>query len=98
MTFKKKHKYPKSFCEITLVITVITQIRKLKTEQQLSLKTTLKILSIFSPNKAMLEILTKHIRLLKGVIQAESIICKQGKNVSILEQVNDQWQAKIEVK
>ena len=95
---QKEHKHPESSREITLVLIVIAQVRKLKTEQQLSLKTPLTTLAILSLNPDTLEILTKHMQLLKGVMQAEAITFKQGKlDIPFLEQVNDQWQAKIEI-
>ena len=56
------------------IISIVSQVRKLKTERQLSLKTTLNTLTIHVPTIELGDALKKYNQIIKGVTQALEII------------------------
>ncbi len=77
------------------IITIVSTMRKLKTEQQLSLKTPIILLTIYGPDNITATI-KPHEQLIKGVTQANKIAYKKEKRVSSqLEQQNSDWHAHI---
>ncbi|MGE0009469.1 MAG: valine--tRNA ligase [Candidatus Babeliales bacterium] len=56
------------------VLTIIGAVRKLKSEQQLSLKTELRELKIVGADTARTNALKEHVQLIKGVTQAQDIV------------------------
>lgn len=78
------------------VIAIATQVRKLKTEHQLSLKTPLTTMHIYSSNEALRNSLTEHDQLIKGVTQAVEINYKENNGqISELTQSDDVWHAHL---
>ena len=73
------------------VINVITQVRKFKSEHQLSLKTELNILRIFSQQKEQLGLLKMQEQLIKGITHAHAVEYQVGlhENGSQLIQENE---------
>jgi valyl-tRNA synthetase len=81
------------------VITIATQVRKLKSEHQLSLKTPLTTMNIFVETAALsdkLDQLKQHDQLIRGVTQAVSITYQTHNNqTSLLTQKDDTWHADV---
>lgn len=73
------------------VINVITQVRKLKSEHQLSLKTELNVLRIFSQQSEQLGLLKMQEQLIKGITHAFAVVYQVGlhENGSQLVQENE---------
>ena len=76
-----------------MLLEIISQVRKLKTNQQLSLKTPLSLLTIASDQQKELQ---QHEQLLKGVTQAEKIAYVSTGNTQLIKK-EDQWQATIHI-
>ena len=76
------------------LIALVQQVRKLKTEKQLSLKTELGSLEIYCTDAHLLKELQKLSTILAGVTQARSIEFKlEKKEQSLLTQTEDMWHA-----
>ncbi len=80
---------------MNLIIELITNVRKLKTEHQLSLKTPLEQLIIYA-DKTVSSQLKDHEQLIKGITQAQTIAySEQSIDAQKLEAVEDQWHAHL---
>ena len=77
------------------IINVVSQVRKLKSEQQLSLKVPLETLAIHSSNSTLLDNITKHEQLLRGITQAKEIRYKKSAATVQLEEREGLWHARI---
>ena len=77
------------------VLHVISAIRKLKSEQQLSLKTELHQLSISCNDAARLKALEAHIQLMKGVTQAHTIVFTEQEQITALMPQDDKAVATV---
>lgn len=76
------------------VIAIAAQIRKLKSEQQLSLKTPLATMKVFTQNSDLCAALAQHNQLICGVTQAiETSYQERTIESARLAQVNDLWHA-----
>jgi len=74
------------------ILQIISTVRKLKTEQQLSLKTDLNKLTIYASDAA----LKKHEQLIKGTTRAQTIAYETTKrDASSLEQEGELWNAHV---
>lgn len=87
--------FERSAQTMKLVNNVIGQMRKLKSEHQLSLKVPLQTLTIVA-SKETLEQLKAQEQLIKGVAQAVEIIYKEGTAPSELKEVAGSWHATIQ--
>ncbi len=79
------------------IIKLISEIRKLKTENQLSLKTEIEELQIFcsETNSSNFE---NHEQLIKGITQAKKIVYLENEiDKSEIAKINDLWFAKIKI-
>ncbi len=74
---QKNYSFPKSVITIELVLAVAEQVRKIKTEKQLSLKVELAEL-IICCTKEQKDIIEQQSPLIMGITHAHSIICKSG--------------------
>lgn len=84
---------------INRIITLTTQVRKLKSEQQLSLKTPLATMHVFAENNTLCDALKEHDQLIRGVTQATEIIYETLDNqMAQLIKTNDIWHAYVLVK
>ncbi|HSW73946.1 MAG TPA: class I tRNA ligase family protein, partial [Candidatus Limnocylindria bacterium] len=79
------------------LLQVIAQVRRLKTEQQLSLKTPLQTLLVTGDNQAVLETIKLYDQLLRGIAQAIEISYKAGDKPAGLEQRDGLWHAVVRV-
>lgn len=81
---------------INSVITVTAQVRKLKSEKQLSLKTPIGIMKIFAKNDAVCDAIAQHDQLIRGVTQAVEIVYLQDTDQkSELINIQDAWHAQV---
>jgi valyl-tRNA synthetase len=90
------HNYPASADSMKSVIAVITEVRKLKTEHQLSLKTELATLTISAPENVIAMLKNSEL-LIKGVSQAKTIIFTTEKHGRKLIQKDDAWYAQVTI-
>lgn len=74
---------------------LVQQVRKLKTEKQISLKTELTQLTVCSNNAQLLQAFEKEKIMLQGVTQARIINFEKKEGESSMEQMEDQWQATV---
>lgn len=78
------------------LVNLISQIRSLKTEHQLSLKVPLEILEVYSKDQTILNNLAHLEQIIKGVTHAVTIkYHKEELDKSSLVQENEQWKAKV---
>jgi valyl-tRNA synthetase len=78
------------------VIAIATQVRKLKSEHQLSLKTPISTMHVFARNSELCDALAEQDQLIRGVTQALSIAYKEhDTQTSQLIQENDAWYAQV---
>lgn len=81
---------------VSYLLDVVTQVRRLKTDHQLSLKVPLKELKIYAGQSTQpLDLLVDLATIIKGVTQAENIIMHVGTQPTALKQENDQWFATV---
>ncbi len=81
---------------MTQVIAISSQVRKLKTSQQLSLKVPLKVLTIHVTDQQMINQLQAHEQLIKGVTQAEEIkYTTDALSEAYLGEVDGMWYANV---
>ena len=80
------------------IIQIVSLCRKLKTENQLSLKTELKILNVYSKDQKLLDEIKKEEKLLLGITKAQAVSYKTKQiKESILKKENDFWIMEINV-
>ncbi len=72
-TVQKRFHFDESVATMQHIIDSIAQVRKLKTAHQLSLKTDINVLKIYTTDTSLVEQLKKHEQLLKGVTRAQAI-------------------------
>jgi valyl-tRNA synthetase len=93
-----EYTYPDAAERIAMIIGLVTQVRKLKTTQQLSLKTPLQTLTIYAANDAIIDFLKTQEKLLRGISQALTIqYTVDSQQLSSLKQDGDFWHAEIYV-
>jgi valyl-tRNA synthetase len=78
-----------------VIIELITQVRKLKTEKQLSLKVPLAALTITATDQHLLHKVEGHTQLIRGITHAEKLHFKAEKSESKIEQSGDLWNATV---
>ncbi len=94
-----KHSFAESSLIAQTLIMVAQQVRKLKTEKQLSLKTELQELTIHCHNPKLLEPLKKQEAMIKGITHAHTIAYQADEiEQSFIEQHNDAWHAHIAIR
>ena len=78
------------------ILGIIAEVRKLKTQAQLSLKTDLQMLMIYVQDAALLPLLKQEEALLKGSTRATHIkFMQEPRAGSLLEQAGEAWQAHV---
>ena len=81
---------------MAIIIAISSQVRKLKTEHQLSLKTPLASLTIIVNNPLVIDELPAHNQLIRGVTQTANISYQLNTaGTSKLEAINDTWHAHV---
>jgi len=97
--YQQKYEYGESVAIIEDIIRLVGCVRKLKTEQQLSLKTELAELEIVCADKVREQKIREHEQLLKGATAAQKIMCvmsSEGEQKLVLEKIQDSyWRGRI---
>jgi valyl-tRNA synthetase len=93
--------FDNSLAPMKIINSIVSSMRKLKSDHKLSLKTPLSTLKITINNLQMIQILQQHQQLIKGVAQAQEIIITQNNNLvqnnSQLKEIEGTWRMKIEL-
>ncbi len=96
---QRAYTFEASALTMTIALQVISEVRTLKTAQQLSLKTPLKALEIYSAEQKKLDALAPLEQLIKGVTQAEMIHYQiSDLSESLLVKDQEVYKAKIAIK
>jgi valyl-tRNA synthetase len=78
-------RYVSSSMIVESLLTIINKVRKLKTEEELSLKTEIAELIIYSKNKELLESLSGAAQIVKGITKAQQLsFINQRNDISLL--------------
>ena len=86
------HQFPESARLMERVITLISEMRKLKSSQALSLKTELSSLTIYAEDQKVLDALKSQVTLISGISQAKEMFLVQGAlGESALTKKDDAW-------
>jgi valyl-tRNA synthetase len=90
--------FTKSAAITSTLIALITQVRKLKTEHQLSLKTELATLTVCTENKEVSALIAEQQQLIKGITHAHTVQCTLGPCVeNSLVHTEQQWHATVSI-
>lgn len=93
---QRAYTFAESAHVMTHVIAISSQVRKLKTSQQLSLKVPLKVLTIHMPDYKTIDQIKAHQQLIKGVTQAEEIMyATDALPEALLIGVDTEWHASV---
>ena len=94
--FQKPFVFEKSVETMQLILTLITNVRKLKTNKELSLKTPLHSLTLHTTAPALRALIVPHEQLIKGVLYTQEIVYNTTTlNQNTLDQIDDAWNAHI---
>jgi valyl-tRNA synthetase len=78
------------------IIALTTQVRKLKSEQQLSLKTPLTTMQVFAQNSSLCDAIAQHDQLIRGITQAVTVTYKElNGQSSNLTKIDETWYADV---
>jgi hypothetical protein len=80
-----------------LVKAITNEARKLKTQQQLSLRVELTTLTLYSNDPQKIELLKTQEQLLKGVTRAHAITYQTGTTLNEIIQDGELWRATVAV-
>src|SRR5262249_49636553 len=96
-TVQQGYIFEESAVVMTHIIELISQVRKLKTEKQLSLKVPLASLTICATDEHLLHKIEAHTQLIRGITHAQEIHFKpvQKTQPNQLQQVDSTWQATV---
>lgn len=96
---QSEYVFEKSAAQIEVIIALVGQVRRLKTERALSLKVPLQQLTIYAPTHDTLQLLQTHAPLIKGITQAERLEYRIAQSCdAYLEQQNELWYGHVMVK
>ncbi len=96
-TFQTAYTFEQSSQLMGLILSLIGNVRKLKTEHQLSLKTRLASLTIGGKDPILLKDILSHESLIKGVTRAEHIAISTEDLAPALYEAEGVWHAKVTV-
>jgi len=90
------HHFEQSAADTDALIKVVGAIRKLKSEQQLSLKTPIAILTVHASTKELTDALKAQDQIIRGVAQAIEVHYVTGEfNEPTIADVNGAWHAQV---
>ncbi len=95
--YQTTYAYKESAALMTKILAIISQVRKLKTERQLSLKTELAQLTISSADQALLKNIMQQESLIKGVIRAHVIVSNDYVGMTGISEQDGIWRAEINI-
>ena len=94
-TIQKQHQFPESVKQVAAILAIVGQIRKLKSDHALSLKTELTDCVIVA-EQSSIDFLEKHEALLKGITNARSIgYAIKTAGISFLQERDGGWYATV---
>ena len=88
--------FPASLESMQIILDLIGAVRKLKSENQVSLKTELSQLTIHA-DEPKLVLLREQEQLIKGITQAQTVGYEVGKSENVLVQTDENWTATVTV-
>ncbi len=91
------YEFEQSTQVMNYLLDIIAQVRRLKTEKQLSLKVPLATLTITATDEQMLHKIEAHEQLLRGITHAQTIKFIANKNESALHQLDQDWIATVHI-
>ncbi len=94
---QQNYLFEESAALMETIIEIIAQVRKLKTEKQLSLKVPLASLTISSSDEHLLHKIENQIPLLRGVAHAEKFVFKTQKSVSAIQEIEATWHMQVHI-
>jgi valyl-tRNA synthetase len=95
-TVQYSYSFPQALDQMSYIITLNTQVRKLKTAKQVSLKTGIETLVISGANVHQQKIFKSNMQLLKGITGAQTITVMQEKGTCCkLTEDNGNWNAQV---
>ncbi len=95
-SYQQQYAFDQAAQTMGSILEVISQVRKLKSEHQLSLKTDLSELVIASQDKSLLEQLQSQASLIKGVTRAQDLkVVSDTETATALVQTEDTWHAHV---
>ena len=80
------------------IIELISHVRKLKTEKQLSLKVPLTALTVTCADEHLLHKIQIHAQLIRGVTHAQELHFEAGAHATELQQQDENWIAIMNLK
>lgn len=94
-----KHAFENSLHAMRVILSIVSNVRKLKTTHELSLGTELATVTIYTPDKKKSDLITKHVQLLKGATRSQSItVTQQSLAASSLKTDNGTHNAHVSLK
>lgn len=95
-TYQTEYSFTESTELMKHILTIIGQVRKLKSEQQLSLKTDISLLTIACDDKSVAQKIQEQVNLIKGVTRAQElqVVPAEGSSTHIIEKQGS-WQASV---
>ena len=88
--------FPASVDAMKLILAVIGTVRRLKSENQLSLRTELAKLTICA-DEAQLVLVREHEQLIKGITQSTEVDYQEGPGTTSLTQQDGRWLAQVNI-
>lgn len=92
---QKEHQFPASLPLASLILSLVAQVRKLKTEKQLSLKTPVATLTIAIADLELLTEIKKQSDLIRRVSQATTVEYRQEDQKESIVQLDELWYVTI---
>lgn len=80
-----------------IIIQLVSTIRKLKTEKQLSLKVPIQKLTLYVANAGLIEQLKEHEQLIRGVVHAQEFVYKAEAGINSIEERDGLWDVEVVV-
>ncbi|MBA3751723.1 valine--tRNA ligase [Candidatus Dependentiae bacterium] len=95
-TLNKEYSFENSIVEMGSLLELISHVRRLKTEHQLSLKTELAELTVTSEQDSLIACLEKHTQLITTITRSKSLLIEKTANhYADLKEVQGVWYARV---
>jgi valyl-tRNA synthetase len=94
---QQNYLFEESAALMETIIEIIAQVRKLKTEKQLSLKVPLASLTISCSDEHLLHKIEGHIPLLRGVTHAEKFVFNTQRSASEIQEIEATWHIRVRI-
>lgn len=87
--------FESSVYKAQIILALLSAVRKLKTEKQLSLKTEVEKLVVFGQSEDLLAVIQEHEQLVRGSTKGQLIVYKIGAKEPALEMVDGLWHMQV---